>query len=492
MNGSIDRLLQSALALAALGGAAAAFAYSFIINDSQPQPNGTGLPVKWPAGTIPLRLMLGDTANLQDGASFNQSASTAAQTWNAVLGSAQLTTTFVSGSPGSGNGLNELAFASTIFGRDFEENTLAVTTGRQSGNERAEADVIFNTRHTWNSYRGNRQAGVVDIQRVALHELGHVLGLDHPNENSQQVDAIMNSRITDRFELSPDDIEGAQSLYGPPGVPANDNFASATVLTLNSDGTLSVKGHNTNATKEANEPSHANDEGNAQNANPGGRSVWWRWTAPSSASITMDTRGSYFDTLLGIHTGNSVGNLTRVTGDDDITAGVVQASSVTFNTVAGTTYHIAVDGFNNNDGNGADNGGITLNLSFSGNVNSPPAITIQPGSVTRSVGQIAAFSVTATGATPLNYQWHFNNAPISGATSNTHSISSVTTAHAGAYHVVVSNSAGSVTSDTATLTVTTPPPSSGGGGGGGGGAPSLWFLALLAALGLARKLRLGN
>lgn len=484
--------------LALFGMAAAAFAYTFIINDGDgtSQRPGTGLPIKWPAGHIRLKLMLGDTANLHDGSSFNQSAHTAAQTWNAVLGSAQFQTTFATGNPTDNNDLNELGFASTIFGRDFEKNTLAVTTGYSSGNERIESDVIFNTSYSWDSYRGNRPATLpdrtVDLQRVALHELGHVLGLDHPDENSQQVDAIMNSRITDRFELSPDDIEGAQSLYGPPGVPANDNFASATVLTLNSDGTLSVKGHNTNATKEANEPSHANDEGNAQNANPGGRSVWWRWTAPSSASITMDTRGSYFDTLLGIHTGNSVGNLTRVTGDDDITAGVVQASSVTFNTVAGTTYHIAVDGFNNNDGNGADNGGITLNLSFSGNVNSPPAITIQPGSVTRSVGQIAAFSVTATGATPLNYQWHFNNAPISGATSNTHSISSVTTAHAGAYHVVVSNSAGSVTSDTATLTVTTPPPSSGGGGGGGGGAPSLWFLALLAALGLARKLRLGN
>jgi hypothetical protein len=67
--------------------------------------------------------------------------------------------------------------------------------------------------------------------------------------------------------------------------------------------------------------------------------------------------------------------------------------------------------------------------------------------------------------------------------------------NAGSYHVTVSNSLGSVTSDTATLTVTlpvtNPPPTSGGGGGGGGGGGAIsdWFVMALSVLGIGRLLR---
>src|SRR5262249_52768438 len=48
----------------------------------------------------------------------------------------------------------------------------------------------------------------------AVHELGHMLGLAHPDQAGQKVDAIMNSHISSRYTLSVDDIAGAQSLYG--------------------------------------------------------------------------------------------------------------------------------------------------------------------------------------------------------------------------------------------------------------------------------------
>jgi Immunoglobulin domain len=84
-----------------------------------------------------------------------------------------------------------------------------------------------------------------------------------------------------------------------------------------------------------------------------------------------------------------------------------------------------------------------------------PAITTQPQSQTVNAGQTATFSVVATGTAPLSYQWKKNGSNISGATS-----ASYTTPAAAAYDtltsfgVVVSNSAGSVTSNSATLTVT--------------------------------------
>lgn len=87
---------------------------------------------------------------------------------------------------------------------------------------------------------------------------------------------------------------------------------------------------------------------------------------------------------------------------------------------------------------------------------SPPTITTQPSSVTLTAGSTATFSVAATGTGALSYQWHFNNSPISGATGSSYIFSNVQSAHQGGYKVVVSNSAGSATSATATLTVTVP------------------------------------
>lgn len=501
-----NQVRRVALAGLALGLSAAALGFTFILND------GTGLPIKWPSTptrTIPIRIMLGDATNLSDGSSFNTSARTAAETWNGVIGSVQIQSTLATGSPGADNNVSELGFGSTIYGQAFEPNVLAVTLGSRVGNERVESDIIFNSSVTWDSYRGPKGSRTAtDIQRVAIHELGHLLGLDHPDEANppQFVSAIMRSTVGNVDTVTADDIEGAQSLYGPPGVPANDNFASATVINLNGSPSVSIKGYNTNATKEPLDP--------RQGDNPGGRSVWWLWTAPSNGNVTLDTgkttgtgpnqrttvaggNSSYFDTTLGVYTGTSLAGLTKVTENDDINSGVAQVSRVTFAATAGTAYRIAVDGYNSieslpTDITGADNGGITLNLAFDGSLGTAPAITTQPVSVTVTAGSSVSFSVAASGSAPLSYQWALNNTPIAGATNSSFSIASAASANAGTYTVTVSNAAGSVTSNGATLTVnaapTPTPPSSGGGGGGGGGggAPSAWFCALLTGLGLIR------
>lgn len=82
-----------------------------------------------------------------------------------------------------------------------------------------------------------------------------------------------------------------------------------------------------------------------------------------------------------------------------------------------------------------------------------PLITNQPQSATVALGSPASFSVTATGSAPLSYQWRKNGSNITGATASTYSIANTTAASAGTYSVVVSNSAGSVTSNNATLTI---------------------------------------
>ena len=136
---------------------------------------------------------------------------------------------------------------------------------------------------------------------------------------------------------------------------ANDNFSAATDLAGN---VIQATGNNQVATKESGEPNHAAN-------NVGGKSVWWKWTAPSAGTATINTRGSTFDTILGIYTGTAVNSLTLVASNDDETYPNVITSRVQFTATGGTTYRIAVDGYNN--GSGADSGSITLNIA------APPA-----------------------------------------------------------------------------------------------------------------------
>ena len=83
-----------------------------------------------------------------------------------------------------------------------------------------------------------------------------------------------------------------------------------------------------------------------------------------------------------------------------------------------------------------------------------PTITTQPANRTVAVGQTAKFRVKATGTMPLSCQWRKNGVNITGATRPTYTTPPTTPDDNGSlFSVVVSNIAGSVTSNNATLTV---------------------------------------
>jgi len=87
-----------------------------------------------------------------------------------------------------------------------------------------------------------------------------------------------------------------------------------------------------------------------------------------------------------------------------------------------------------------------------------PSITTQPAGQTITAGQTASFSVAVTGTAPLSYQWHKNSVMISGAASSTYTTPAATSSDNGVqFTVVVSNTAGGVTSNAATLTVNSAP-----------------------------------
>lgn len=121
--------------------------------------------------------------------------------------------------------------------------------------------------------------------------------------------------------------------------PLNDDFAAAQLL---SGDHGSVNGSSVGATKEPSEPSHA--------GNPGGASVWYRWTAPARGTLTLDTCDSNFDTLLAVYTGADVTHLIAVASNDDGPPACGGGSQVAFSVNGGTTYDIAVDGFDDDWG----------------------------------------------------------------------------------------------------------------------------------------------
>jgi hypothetical protein len=89
-----------------------------------------------------------------------------------------------------------------------------------------------------------------------------------------------------------------------------------------------------------------------------------------------------------------------------------------------------------------------------GSGGSKPSIMSQPTAQTVTAGQSASFSVMAAGTAPLSYQWQKKGTNISGASSASYSTPATTSADNGStFDVVVSNAAGSVTSQQVTLTV---------------------------------------
>ena len=158
-----------------------------------------------------------------------------------------------------------------------------------------------------------------------------------------------------------------------PPPPANDAFAAAAKFTL-TEG-LVMQGTNVRATKESGEPNHASVRG--------GKSVWWRFTAPADGRVVLSTQGSTFDTLLGVYRGGAVGSLARVASSDDYAG---SSSRVSFAVASGVTYSVAVDGYS-----GAS-GAVTLAVGWTPAA-SPP--------VNDTFASATTFSLGASGQTGL-------------------------------------------------------------------------------------------
>ncbi len=164
--------------------------------------------------------------------------------------------------------------------------------------------------------------------------------------------------------------------------PPNDLFVNRT--NLGSATSITVGGSTVAATLEK-------DENDLDSI--GGASVWWKWTAPATGWVTVDTNGSGIDTVLAVLADGPTLDDTYTVGFNDESGAPDAprgASRVVFRAVAGTEYHVAVHGFL------GEQGSVQLNLRTGAEpplrvtslTLAPPSVNVTsaPGSVTVDVG----------------------------------------------------------------------------------------------------------
>jgi Matrixin/Putative metal-binding motif len=197
------------------------------------------------------------------------------------------------------DGRNGVEFSSTDCGDSWGSTTLAITHSwyTTSTATTVQADIVFNSNVPWSVYSTSWSYEVNDFSRIAVHELGHALGLGHEDSG---VSNIMGTYAGDITTPQQDDINGVAAMYG----------SACTYSISPSTGSFTSSGGNDSVLVTASSSTCA-------------------WTTSESLS------------WVSLSTTSGTGSGT-VTVTVDVNTGSVRSGSVT---IAGKTYSINQDSF---------------------------------------------------------------------------------------------------------------------------------------------------
>jgi hypothetical protein len=219
---------------------------------------------------------------------------------------------------------------------DGPSGTLAHAYYPPPNGNSAAGDLHFDSSENWTC-----DTSGIDIGIVAMHEIGHSIGLAHEDTSAVALmDPYYNSSL-----LAPqaDDIKGVTSIYGGAAnlaAPLNDNFVDAKPASIPYTDSIGDVG---GATVQSGEPT-VNAACDGKMLDLGTNTVWYKYTPGGNTVITMDTLGSNYDTYIALWKGNAINALTLVGCDDDDQGGFTSQLSATL--TAGVTYYIQIAKYN--------------------------------------------------------------------------------------------------------------------------------------------------
>ena len=165
-----------------------------------------------------------------------------------------------------------------------------------------------------------------------------------PADSAVSFDAVAGTR----YEIAVDGKAGSVGRFELliTGPPANDEFANAARLS-SKPPRRQLLDHRCSPPKQPGEPDHGGE--------PGGHSVWFKWTAPATGSVEVSAcaLSPGFEPLLAAYSGAALESLAALGDHGPVPSGLcgeAAASATSFDVVAGTTYRLAVDGRNETSG----------------------------------------------------------------------------------------------------------------------------------------------